>query len=127
MKYLLDTHTALWFFGEINKLPKSTCDLIADPANELYVSIASAWELAIKIRTKRMDFVGGVEQFFHLLDDNDIELLPIKPEYLPIIETLPLLHRDPFDRLLISSALMEDLTIITKDENIQKYDVPWIW
>jgi PIN domain nuclease of toxin-antitoxin system len=127
MKYLLDTHTALWFFDEIYRLPMSTCALITDPTNEMYVSIASAWELAIKICAKKMDFVGGVKQFFHLLEDNDIELLPIKPEYLKIVETLPLIHSDPFDRILIATAMSEDVCLVTKDENIHKYDVPWIW
>ena len=93
----------------------------------MYVSIASAWEVAIKVSRKKLDFDGGVSEFLRMIRENRFELLPIKQEYMRIVETLPFLHRDPFDRLLISSAIVEGLTIITADEDIHKYDVRWIW
>jgi len=127
MNYLLDTHTVLWFFDEVEKIPKSVFDSILDPANEKYVSIASAWELAIKIGKGRLAFNGGVKRFFRMLDENGFELIPIKLEYLEIVETLPRLHGDPFDRILIASALCENMCLITADKDIHKYDVPWIW
>ena len=89
--------------------------------------MVSAWELAIKIRIEKITFNGGVERFFYKIDDSDIRLLPIRRAHIIALETLPLLHRDPFDRLLISTAIAENLTLVTADENIHKYDVPWIW
>jgi len=127
MRYLLDTHIVLWFFDEIEKLPESTYRSILDSTSEKYVSIVSAWELAIKIGTKKLDFDGGMSEFFRMIDDNGFGLLPVRRKHIKTLETLPLLHRDPFDRLLISTAIVENLTLITADENIHKYDVSWIW
>jgi len=79
--------------------------------------MASAWELAIKIRIEKITFNGGVERFFYKIDNSDIRLLPIRRAHIITLETLPLLHRDPFDRLLISAAIAENLTLITADEN----------
>ena len=70
---------------------------------------------------------GGVDRFLYLIDESGFILLPIKRKHVKIIETLPLLHRDPFDRILIASAMSEDMCLITDDEEIHKYDVPWIW
>ena len=127
MKYLLDTHVLLWGLGNEEKLSKEAFRIIRDRANKKFVSIASAWEVAIKISTGKLDFDGGISEFFRMIDDNGLILFPIKREYMRIVETLPLLHRDPFDRLLVSSALVEGLTIITADEDIHKYDVQWVW
>jgi PIN domain nuclease of toxin-antitoxin system len=100
---------------------------ILEPTSKRYVSIASAWELAIKIGTGKLVFDGGVEQFFYAIGENGIGLLPITEQHVKKVEGLPPLHRDPFDRLLVSTALVENLTIITSDENIRKYEVPWAW
>jgi Uncharacterized protein conserved in bacteria len=127
MRYLLDTHTTLWLFEGNEKLPQSVRDIIYDTENEIYVSIVSAWEIAIKGSLNKLDFAGGVAVFLSAIDDNDINLSGVKGDYIKIVEKLPFIHRDPFDRLLISTALAENLTLITIDENIQKYDVPWIW
>jgi len=127
MKYLLDTHTVLWFFNEIEKLSKTTFHAILDPTSEKYVSIVSAWELAIKIGLEKIAFKGGVERFFRIVHENGFELLPITKEHVKTLETLPLLHRDPFDRILIASAMTEDMCLITADTNIHRYDVAKIW
>jgi len=127
MKYLLDTHTILWAFGNREELSSATVRAIDDPANKKYVSIASAWELAIKIGKGNIVFEGGVELFFRTVRNNGFGVLSVKPKHVKIIETLPRLHGDPFDRILVASAMSEGMCIITKDENIQKYDVPWIW
>ena len=82
MRYLLDTHIVLWFFDEIEKLPKSTYHSILDPSSEKYVSIVSAWELAIKIGKKTIDFDGGVSEFFRMVDENGFELLPVRREHI---------------------------------------------
>jgi PIN domain nuclease of toxin-antitoxin system len=124
MKNLLDTHTALWFLnGE--RLTSNTKDLITHGEN--YISVVSLWEVAIKMNIGKYSFEGGFSALRDLVKDNGFIVLPIKDEYMEWLFSLPLIHRDPFDRLIIATALSEDLTIITTDENIQKYDVSWTW
>jgi PIN domain nuclease of toxin-antitoxin system len=85
--------------------------------------MASAWEIAIKISIGKLDFAGGVSGFLETIRDNDISLIAISPEHLRSVETLPFHHRDPFDRLLVATAIVEGMILITADENILKYDV----
>jgi PIN domain nuclease of toxin-antitoxin system len=127
MKYLLDTHVALWAFGDRKKLSEVAKRAILDPENKKYVSIVSVWELAIKIRTGKLVFNGGTERFVSSIRDNGFGLLAIKVNHVMGVESLPLIHRDPFDRLLISTALVEQQTVISADENVHKYDVQWGW
>jgi PIN domain nuclease of toxin-antitoxin system len=128
MKYLLDTHTALWFVNEHERLSLETKKILLDDTHSFYISIVSAWEIAIKSSIgKLIDFKDGVKAFLTKIENSPIEILSVTLQHVEYVEALPFIHRDPFDRLLISTALAEDLTIITIDENIQKYDVKWIW
>ena len=127
MKYLLDTHTILWFFDHVEKLPETVFKAILDPENRKYVSIVSAWELAIKISLGKLAFEGGVSEFFNMIDENGFELLAVKDEHIKQVEALPFLHRDPFDRMLVASAVSERMSLITADDNIQRYNVEWVW
>ena len=127
MKYLLDTHTVLWSFNEVGKLSKTALDVINDPASKKYVSIASAWELAIKISTGKLVFDGGTDLFYRTAREYGFGLLPIKRSHIKTLETLPLLHRDPFDRILVASAMAEEMSLITADENVPRYDVACLW
>jgi len=127
MNYLLDTHAVLWFLGDDEKLSKAALDTILEPANKKYVSIVSAWELAIKIGLRKLKFDGGVDNFFKIINENGFDLLPIKEEYIRQVEILPFLHRDPFDRLLIASTLTENMSLITADTNIHQYNISWVW
>ena len=127
MRYLLDTHVALWLFAGSEKLSKNVQDIIFDANNEMYVSIASVWEVAIKVSRNKLDFTGGSREFVSAIEANHIDLLGINHNHVNIVEKLPFIHGDPFDRMIISSAISENLTIITIDENIQKYDVSWVW
>ena len=122
--YLLDTHTAIWFFDGDSALSETANNIIRDLSNPIYLSIASAWELAIKIGIGKLNFAGRAAGFFHLAETTDILIMPIKSDHLTVLETLPMIHRDPFDRLLIATALAENMTLITVDENIARYDVP---
>jgi PIN domain nuclease of toxin-antitoxin system len=126
-RYLLDTHAAIWFFNGDNALPETIRRLIEDDSNSVYMSIVSAWELAIKTSLGKMDFKGGARGFVRLAQANDITILPIGTAHLTAFEGLPWIHRDPFDRLLIATAQAERMTLITADENIARYDVPHIW
>ena len=125
--YLLDTHTAIWFFNGDGMLSETAKRNILNFSNHKYLSIVSAWELAIKIGLGKLDFDGKATGFVQLAENNGFTIVPIKTTHLTVLETLPLIHRDPFDRLLIATALAEQMTLITVDVNIVKYDVPYIW
>ena len=127
MKYLLDTHAILWFFDHVEKLTNKSYEAIINNESEKYVSIASAWEVAIKISLGKLTFDGGIENFLKKIDENGFKLLPLKEEYIKQVVALPFLHRDPFDRMLIASAISEGMNLITGDKNIHKYDIPWVW
>ena len=125
--YLLDTHTAIWFFNGDVKLSKNARQIISDRSNPIYLSIASAWEVAIKLCIGKLDIAGKTEDFIQDAETNKITILPIKTTHLNSLESLPMIHRDPFDRLLIATALAENMTLITADENFAQYKVPQIW
>jgi len=127
MKYILDTHTAIWALEDKTKLSQNVKSIIDDISIPLCISIISAWEIAIKVSAGKLDFTGGSKTFLEKIRHNDIEVLDIKGAYIEQLETLPFIHRDPLDRLIISTALSENLTVLTIDDNIHKYDVPWIW
>jgi len=127
MKYLLDTHTALWLFEGNEKLSQTAQNIIFDEENEIYISILSAWEVAVKVSLNKLDFDGGSDVFLLASERNGIDLIGIQGDYIRIVEKLPYIHRDPFDRLIIASAISENMTIITIDENIHKYAVSCIW
>ena len=125
--YLLDTHTAIWFFNGDNIFSETAKRLILDTSNSKYLSISSAWELAIKIRLGKLDFNGKAAGFIRLAENNGFIVIPIETSHLTTLELLPMIHRDPFDRLLIATALSEQMTLITADGNIAKYEVSHIW
>ena len=127
MKYLLDTHTAIWALGNKANLSEAVKIIIDDVSLPLYVSIISAWEIAIKVSIGKLNFVGGSAFFLEKMRHNGIELLTINSSHIEPVEKLPFIHRDPFDRLLVATAKAEGMTIMTSDENIQKYDISWIW
>ena len=128
MKLLLDTHVAIWWINKYEKLSPRAKAMMLDREHSRYLSIASVWEIAIKVSLGKMPiFEGGVKAFLAEMRKNPITLLPIETRHVEMIETLPSIHRDPFDRLLIAAAKVEDMIILTADENIQRYDVPWIW
>ena len=128
MKLLLDTHTALWWVNEHERLSLTAKDILLSNDNTLYISIASIWEIAIKVSIGKMrGLSGGVGTFIAKLKQMPVSLLPIVPKHIGIVETLPFIHRAPFDRLLVATAKAEGMTIMTIDENIHKYDIPCAW
>jgi PIN domain nuclease of toxin-antitoxin system len=127
MNLLLDTHIILWMASDSGKLSTKARKAIADENNVRYVSIVSAWEVAIKLSTEKLRFEGGLSGFFRMVDRNDFYETGVKREYLNLLDSLDDIHRDPFDRLLIATALAENFTIITADENIHKYKANWLW
>ena len=128
MKLLIDTHVAIWWMSKREKLSPKVKAMLLDDANSLYISIVSAWEVAIKTSLGKLpEFDGGAKVFIAEMEDNPIVFLPVRKRHVEMVETLPFHHRDPFDRLLIATAKVEGMTILTADENIHQYDVPWIW
>lgn len=128
MKLLIDTHIALWLFNDHENISQTARSCLRDEENELYISIASAWEVAIKHSLGKLpEFKGGVKRFFYAIYNTPIEIVGVLPEYIKKVEELPYIHRDPFDRLIIATALCEGMTIVTADENVYKYDAKCIW
>ncbi len=126
-KYLLDTHVVLWIAENSPKLSETAKNGVLDIHAEKYVSIASVWEVAIKLGTRKLRLDGGLPEFFRMIDENGFRMLSIEREYLRLIPSLPDYHKDPFDRLLIATAMTEDMTLLTADENIHRYDISWTW
>jgi len=128
MKILLDTHVALWLFNDYENLSQTASNCLRDEENELYISMASAWEVVIKYSLGKLQaFDGGVKRFLRAIHDNPIQIVGVNSEHVEKVEELPYIHRDPFDRIIIATALCEEMVALTADENIQKYDVRWIW
>lgn len=127
-KFLLDTHIILWMASNPSKLTEKVKQVLVSNAIKC-VSIASAWEIAIKLSKGKdmLDIPGGLNEFYNIIDSNNLFTLPIKREHLHNLASLPPIHKDPFDKLIIATAIAENLTLLTADENIQKYDIPSIW
>ena len=127
MRYLLDTHAVVWHFNDSTKLSPKVAEIICNPENSIYISSVSLWEIAIKMNLGKLDLDFMLDELLVEIKDGDFDILQIENKYLNKLSELPYIHKDPFDRLLIATALTEDLTIVTTDENIQKYDVNWVW
>lgn len=119
---LLDTHALLWFLNGDEQLSSNSQDAILNPLNRKYISIVSLWEIAIKISLKKLHFDGNIAEILKLIERNGFELLPISPKYILVLESLPYHHRDPFDRMLIASAISENMKIVSVDDIFYLYD-----
>lgn len=120
---LLDTHTLIWYLqgneksGEINK------SVIENPENNKFLSLASIWEMALKINSGKLEISKPLQFFI----PNEIVLIDIKLEHIFQLQQIPFHHKDPFDRLIISTSMIENLTIMSVDENFNLYNVNLIW
>lgn len=116
--YLLDTHIFIWGMEESIRLSKDIKLKISDPSNKVFISVATVWEIIIKRAKKGLnvpkDIVGGIKA-------SGFQLLSIEVAHVLEVEKLPLYHKDPFDRILIAQAKVENLTLITSDQKFQKY------
>ena len=120
MRLLLDTHVLLWWLADDPKLPGPAADAIASGDTPVFVSAATAWEIAIKKAAGRLD---APDDLIGALDDNDFDALPITTVHALTAGTLPPHHADPFDRMLIAQARTDGLTIVTVDPRFAAYDV----
>lgn len=128
MKFLLDTHSFLWFVEGDTKLSATARTLIEEPTNQPFLSIGSIWEIAIKISIGKLELTQPIEKHIpYHMQTNGIMLLDIDIAHTVIVATLPYHHRDPFDRLLIAQAMHEQIPIVSIDTAFDSYDVNRLW
>jgi len=124
VKLLLDTHLLLWAAGQPKRLPAAARKLLADADNELLYSAVSLWEIAIKRGLDREDFQVDARVLRRGLIDNGYMELPMRGEHAVAIDSLPPLHKDPFDRLLVAQATVEGIILLTTDPLVARYPGP---
>lgn len=128
MRLLLDTSTFLWIITDAPELSPRARDLFLDPANEVYLSSVSAWEMAVKHSLGRLPLPEPPERFVPAQrKDHGIEPLPLDEEDALHLARLPLLHKDPFDRMLVCQAIVHGLVILTSDKLVYQYPVRTMW
>lgn len=128
MRALIDTSTFLWSISDSDKLSDNARQFIADLENDIFLSMASLWEIAIKTSLGKLELLLPFNRFIpDQLEQNTITVLPIEVQHLSKIIDLPFHHRDPFDRLIIAQSLAEQLPVITKDGAFSQYSVQLIW
>jgi len=124
MKLLIDTHVLIWMATGDKRLTRRAADTLSDPDQEVSVSVVSRWEIALKHRTP--GFRMSVP-FDRLLRQSGFQGLDLAFDTPSLIEDLPDIHRDPFDRILVAQALLHDLTLISGDRQVRRYPVPTLW
>ena len=128
MRLLLDTHAFLWFFIGDASLSATARALIEDESNEKFFSVASLWEIAIKVSIGKLTLSAPFDEIFpDQLTNNGIDLLGITPSHVSPLTTLPFHHRDPFDRLLIAQAMIDQMQIVSIDRAFDDYLVTRLW
>ena len=128
MRLLLDTHALLWFLNGDPLLVPNAKALIRDPANHKYVSVATCWEMAIKVGLKKLSLGEPATTFLpRELAANKFDLLSIELAHATFVETLPPHHKDPFDRLLVAQALIEKIQLVSADAVFDRYGVTRLW
>lgn len=121
--FLLDTHVFIWWMEKSKKLSNRSYDLINNPKNQIFLSVATVWEMVIKKSKKKLKLTKAIEVG---IKTSRFTSLPIETAHVLGVEKLPLHHKDPFDRILISQAKVENLTLISSDQKIWKYNPPLI-
>lgn len=125
--YLLDTHVLLWFVEADPRLSDRARSLLINDDNNLSVSIVSLWEIVIKLNIGKLKIEYTIGDMYQLLDQLHVEVLPIEQTDLNYYLTLPLHHRDPFDRLLVAQAMNRGLVLVSADQALNPYDVEQLW
>ena len=128
MPYLLDTHTFLWMAGHLSSLSAKVLEILEERSHRLFLSAASAWEIAILQQIRRLELPDAPQRFIPEAMQK-LNVMPIPMGFTTTISaaTLPFIHRDPFDRLIIAEALKEKMTVITKDDLFAAYGVQVLW
>lgn len=124
---MLDTHTLVWFLEGNPALSKEARTVIEEPKNQKYVSIASIWEIAIKVSLDKLKLIKSLEDLLCDLSNTEITILPIRLPHALRVSKLEFFHRDPFDRLIIAQSIEEQFEILTRDSDFSSYDVITRW
>lgn len=127
MQHLLDTHTLIWFINGDEELSDKAKNIIETDGAVNFVSVASLWEIAIKVSLGKLELKTPFTEIKSQLDQNGFQLLPITWEDTLLIASLPFHHRDPFDRIMVAQGINNKLKIITKDDQFKKYSLVLIW
>jgi PIN domain nuclease of toxin-antitoxin system len=128
MTVLLDTHTLLWFVRDDPQLSAAARTLIEDPANDVWVSVASCWEIAIKAGIGKLQLGEPARSYLaREIAQNNFDLLGLSFEHVTAVETLPLHHRDPFDRVLVAQGVIEGVPIVSADSVLDPYPITRLW
>ena len=128
MKFLLDTHVLIWWSGESQKISAQVQDLLMDKNNTLFISFVSIWEIQIKSQLGKLELNIHLRQLIQEQQNiNQFQLLPISLNHIYFLENLPKHHKDPFDRLLISQSIVEQMPILSIDRLFDPYTVQRIW
>lgn len=124
---ILDSHTFLWWDGDPKQLSPAVLSFCTDPNNTLLISIASVWEIAIKVRLGKLTLRDPLPEIVGRQGNQGVRILNIKPEHIYALDTLPMLHKDPFDRLLIAQAQFEGAILLTADASVAAYPIVTLW
>ena len=128
MRLLLDTHTFLWFVTNDARLSENALDAVAEPTNDILVSPASYWEIAIKVSLGKYPLTVPFDTFFEEgIVGSDMTILPIEIRHAAVLATLPMYHKDPFDRMMIAQAIVEQVPIVSVDTALDDYGVQRLW
>jgi PIN domain nuclease of toxin-antitoxin system len=128
MRFLLDTHAFLWFVTNDPLLSPAALALIADPSHEIVISPACYWEVAIKLSIGKYPMNVPFDQFFtEGIEGNDISILPVEIKHASVLSKLPMHHKDPFDRMLIAQAIVEQIPIVSIDLALDAYGITRLW
>jgi PIN domain nuclease of toxin-antitoxin system len=128
MRYLLDTHASVWLDGSPQSLFVQAQTLLTDPRSELLLSVSSIWEVAIKSQLGKLALTAPLAAVVQQQTvRNRLQLLPVRLEHILTVETLPLQHRDPFDRSLVAQAIVENAVIVSRDAILDVYPITRCW
>jgi PIN domain nuclease of toxin-antitoxin system len=127
MIYLIDTHILIWLIIETNKLPKNIFQVLKNKNNKIFISAVSIWEIAIKVSIGKLIFPFELKNIIKEISEMNISVLDITSEHLIKVADLPFHHKDPFDRLIISQSIIENIPIISSENIFSKYNIEIFW
>lgn len=127
MAYLLDTHTFLWFVAGDNQLPTCIKKELLNINQSCFLSIASLWEIAIKKQIGKLDLNVNFNELFRFAERNQIEIISINETHFSTLLNLTFINSDPFDRIIVSQAIAEDLTLLSRDKKLKNYNIKIKW
>jgi len=124
MRLLLDTHVFIWWADQQESLSSTALSALKDEANELVLSVASVWEMQIKVQLGKLKLSMPLRELvLSQVETNGLKILPVELEHVLVLDTLPFHHKDPFDRLLIAQSIQEDVTLVSADPEFPAYSV----